>query len=203
MKTRYKISIFLVVLGLISLVLPEKDNNVRRPVYAELLETILSDTIEYSPDEVAKFMVNEDTTIQLIDVRNREEFLDFNIPGAINIPFESLFDESYRGFLDQDQKRNILYSNGDILSNRAVALLYLEGFRDNYVMKGGMNAWYENIMLSEFKGDRITPRENALFETRYRARKHFTRMNSLPDSLKMKYLEIKKEKEMELRGGCE
>ena len=40
-------------------------------------------------------------------------------------------------------------------------------------------------MNSTFTGERISARENALFETRTRARKMFTEINSLPDSLKM------------------
>jgi hypothetical protein len=70
-------------------------------------------------------------------------------------------------------------------------------------MKGGLNQWFEQIMESEFNGERITAAENARFELRYRARDHFSIMNSLPDSLKTAYLEVKKKEEAELVGGCE
>jgi hypothetical protein len=58
-------------------------------------------------------------------------------------------------------------------------------------------------MESNFSGDRITAAENAIFEVRYRARDFFNRMNSLPDSLKLAFLEVKRQKEAELVGGCE
>jgi hypothetical protein len=58
-------------------------------------------------------------------------------------------------------------------------------------------------MLSEFRGNKITPRENALFETRYKARRLFNEWNSMSDSLKAGFYKAKKKKERELVGGCE
>ena len=70
-------------------------------------------------------------------------------------------------------------------------------------MKGGLNDWYKTVMLSNFEGEKITPRENVLFENRFKARKTFTAINSLPDSLKIKYLAARRLKESQLDGGCE
>jgi hypothetical protein len=42
-----------------------------------------------------------------------------------------------------------------------------------------------------------------LFETRTRARKMFNEMNSMPDSLKMKFIRSKHIAEKKLDGGCE
>ena len=77
------------------------------------------------------------------------------------------------------------------------------GYENNFVMKGGLNEWYKTVMLSAFKGERITPRENVLFENRFKARKTFTQINSLPDSLKTQFLAARRLKEAELDGGCE
>jgi hypothetical protein len=71
------------------------------------------------------------------------------------------------------------------------------------IMKGGMNEWYRVVMESTFSGGRISAAENAIFEARYRARDFFTRMNSLPDSMKTAFLQVKRMKEAELIGGCE
>ena len=70
-------------------------------------------------------------------------------------------------------------------------------------MKGGLNEWFNTVMNSRFTGERITARENALFETRTRAKKMFTEMNSMPDSLKMKYIESEHLAAKKLDGGCE
>ena len=63
--------------------------------------------------------------------------------------------------------------------------------KNTYVMKGGLNEWFNTVMNSSFTGERISARENALFETRTRAKKMFTEMNSLPDSLKVKFIQTK------------
>ena len=76
-------------------------------------------------------------------------------------------------------------------------------FKNTYVMKGGLNEWFNTVMNSNFIGDRISARENALFETRTRAKKIFTEMNSLPDSMKLKFIRSKHIAAKKLDGGCE
>jgi hypothetical protein len=70
-------------------------------------------------------------------------------------------------------------------------------------MKGGLNAWYARIMNSEFEGTKISARENALFETRLKARTLFTEVNSMPDSLKAAFIASKRFDPKKLDGGCE
>jgi hypothetical protein len=70
-------------------------------------------------------------------------------------------------------------------------------------MEGGVSEWRKIIIETKFTGDRITARENALFETRKRAGDMFTELNSLPDSLKTRFLESKRFSAKKLDGGCE
>ena len=203
MSMRVKISVILILLGITAFILPERDNDLKLLSPDEYLEYFQSNKTSFSPDEVAAFIVNEDSSVQLIDLRSKEEFLESNIPGAINIPFDDLFNPDLEGFLDQSEVKNILYSKDDIIATEALSLMVLSGYRNNYIMEGGMEKWIHDIMRSEFTGESISPKENKLFETRYRARRFFNQMNSLPDSMKIKYLEIKKAKENDLVGGCE
>jgi hypothetical protein len=57
-------------------------------------------------------------------------------------------------------------------------------------------------MLTKFEGEKITPRENALFENRYKARDVFNKINSLPDSLKNQFFDAKRLERAKLDGGC-
>ena len=97
----------------------------------------------------------------------------------------------------------IFYSNGNHFAHEAWLLAVQSGYGNSYMMKGGMNEWFKIIMLTEFAGERISPSENSKFENRYKARDHFNKMNSLPDSLKSAFLTIKRAKEANLVGGCE
>ena len=124
------------------------------------------------------------------------------MPGAINIPYSDFLGTDLESYLGRGLK-NVFYSNEDLEANYALILATGIGYENCFVMKGGLKAWQNDIMSSEFTGERITARENALFEVRFKARKLFTELNSMPDSLKMKYrasLEIERKK---LDGGCE
>ena len=89
------------------------------------------------------------------------------------------------------------------MASEAWMLCTQMGYPESKIMKGGLNEWFRIVMESEFSGEKISAADNALFEVRYRARDFFRQMNSLPDSLKTAFLEVKRQKEAELVGGCE
>lgn len=203
MDFRIKLSVLLAGIGILLALFPASQNDVFKLNPDELLNQMKNSGFSFTPDQVARFINNEDSTIQLIDVRNPEDYATCNIPGSINIPLADILNPDWEGYLNQDKYRNIFYSNGDRDANYAWSITAGLGYKNNFVMKGGMNEWYKTIMLSEFFGESITPRENALFENRFKARKVFTEINSLPDSLKLQFLEAKRLKETQLDGGCE
>lgn len=203
MNARIKLSVLLAGVGLVLAFLPFNAAKSFQLKPTELLEISSNSDMFFTVDEVARFVNNEDSTIQLIDLRSASEFMESNIPGSINIPFNDLLNPNWEGYLNQDRVRNVYYANGDETANMAWTIVSGLGYSNSFVMKGGMNEWYLTVMLSEFTGERITPRENALFENRYKARKTFTQINSLPDSLKKQYLEAKRLEESQLDGGCE
>jgi len=203
MNTRQKISVILLLLGLILAFLPLSGNYSFHGKPDKLLTEALYENTYFTADQVARFAITEDSTIQLIDLRSPEEFRSFSIPGAINIPYGEMLSKDLESFLNRENIRNIFYSNSDYNANYAFVIAKGLGFENNYVMKGGLNEWYRVVMNSEFSGDKITARENAIFETRTRARRLFTEMNSMPDSLKAKYRESKEIERKKLDGGCE
>jgi rhodanese-related sulfurtransferase len=203
MNTRVKFSIILLGLGLILALLPLSGSRSFTVNPKKLLSEVLDNSTYFTVDQVAKFMVSEDSSVQIIDLRTPEEFRTLNIPGSINVPYSKLLDNDPGSFLNNGKTRNIFYSNGDFDSNYAIAIVRGLNFSNTYVMKGGLNEWFNTVMNSNFTGERISARENALFETRTRARKMFNEMNSMPDSLKMKFIRSKHIAAKKLDGGCE
>ena len=203
MNTRVKFSIILLGLGLILALLPLSGSRSFTVNPKKLLSEVLDNSTYFTVDQVAKFMVYEDSSVQIIDLRTPEEFRTLNIPGSINVPYSKLLDNDPGSFLNNGKARNIFYSNGDFDSNFAIAIERGLNFNNTYVMKGGLNEWFNTVMNSNFTGERISARENALFETRTRARKMFNEMNSMPDSLKMKFIRSKHIAAKKLDGGCE
>jgi rhodanese-related sulfurtransferase len=202
MNARQKLSAILIPLGLVLAFLPLTGKYSFHGKPDKLLSEALDKNTYVTADQFARYVVTEDSTVQLIDLRTPEEFRAFSIPGAINIPYSDLLSQDLESYLDRNVK-NIFYSNGDYQANYAWIIATGLGFENNFVMKGGLNEWYRVIMNSEFTGDKISARQNALFETRLKARKLFTELNSMPDSLKTKYRESREIERKKLDGGCE
>jgi len=203
MNFRTTFSIILIFLGILVALLPEQDNHAGHLKPRTLANFIGNTDMFITVDQVARMVLDEDSTMLLIDVRTPEAYRNMNIPGSVNIPLQQILNPDYEGYLNQPNTKNIFYSNGDMFALEAWMLATRVGYVNNFVMGGGLNEWYQTIMLSEFSGDQISPKENATFELRYKARKFFNQMNSLPDSLKTGFLLAKKSKERELVGGCE
>lgn len=203
MSIREKITSVLIALGLLLVILPGAGDYTLSVDPGELVASLSGDDYYVSVDRVAAWVVREDSTVQLIDLRSREEFAESNIPGSINVPFESFFEMKPERWLHNRDMNYIFYSNGETDSGYAVVLAKGLGYMNTRLMAGGLNEWFEKIMNSSFSGDRITPAENALFETRFRARRFYTEINSLPDSLKQQYAESRRQAERSLDGGCD
>jgi rhodanese-related sulfurtransferase len=203
MNTREKFSVGLLCLGFILALLPLSGSRsfIVRP--QKLLSEVLDDNNYFTVDQVARFVVSEDSSVQIIDLRTPEEFRIMNIPGSINVPYNKLLDSDPGSILNNGKNLNIFYSNGDYNSNYALTIAKGLNLKNIYVMKGGLNEWFNTVMNSNFTGEKISARENSLFETRTRAKNMFTEMNSLPDSLKLKFIESKHIAAKKLDGGCE
>jgi rhodanese-related sulfurtransferase len=203
MITREKFSLLLLLLGLILAILPLRATRSLHGNPRDILLESLNENSALTPDQVARLIVSEDSTLLLIDLRPAGEFGRFTIPGAINVPYEEMLKKTPETYLGSGNFKNVFFSNGDLKSGYAAIIAGGLGYRNCYFMKGGMNEWFKVIMNSTFTGEKISARENALFETWFKARKLFSEMNSLPDSLKIKYLISKRFDPKKLDGGCE
>lgn len=202
MNARQKISIILVATSLLLVFLPGIGEYSFKEKPGKMVQLINDDDSFVTVDQVAVLLNNDEPTFQLIDLRSEEAFKLFNIPGSINIPFQQFFEKKPETWLYNAETKYIFYGNGDINSNYALVLARGLGYENCFVMKGGLNEWYEKVMNSKFSGEQISPRENALFENRLKARQYFTQINSLPDSLKIEFAESKRQAERSLDGGC-
>ncbi len=199
---RIKLTILLLISGLILAFLPLSGRYSLHGSPRKLLTEVLHPETYVTSDQVARYVVSDDSTIRLFDLRPSIEFEKASIPGAVNLPYAKFLESDLESLLNTGVT-NIFYSENEMDANYALVLAKGLGYANTRVMKGGMNAWQNDIMTSSFTGETISARENALFEIRTRARKMYTEINSMPDSLKVKYrasLEIERKK---LDGGCE
>jgi len=203
MHPRIKLTVLLVSLGFLLVILPGAGEYSFTANRDELVSSVFDEGSFFSVDRVAAFVVSEDSTVQLIDLRSTGEYNSFNIPGSINIPLNMFFSLKPETWLYNRDMQYIFYSNDDEDAAYALVLARGLGYGNSFAMKGGLNEWFEKVMNSTFPSGPISARENALYESRIRARQFFTTINSLPDSLRIKYAESRRQAERNLDGGCD
>ncbi len=126
-----------------------------------------------------------------------------NIPGSVNVPYSDFLKSDPGLILNDKNMKYVFYSNGDLNAGYALAIARGMKYNNTFIMKGGLNDWFETVMNSSFSGEVISARENALFEARTKSKRLFNDFNSLPDSLKMKYMQARLGEAKKLDGGCE
>ena len=146
MTPRIKLTTVLLGFGLIIAFVPENTTKPFRLTASEMLNEVQYGTELIHPDELADWLINNDPSIQLIDIRSADEFDNFHLDGAINIPLNQILDDEWVDFLDQDIKMNILYSNGTTRAHEAWMISRQLGYENNTVLMGGLNYWTETIL---------------------------------------------------------
>ena len=84
-------------------------------------------------------MMEEESSYIILDVRTPEEFTDKHIPGAINIPNETISTEEIPELPDKDQLI-LVYCRSGNRSKQASEKLVALGYT-NIVEFGGINDW--------------------------------------------------------------
>ena len=204
MKIRFILSIVLVSLGLVAAILPQSKNSSVELDAQQLLSELQQENHMIPMDEMANALINNDPEYQLIDLRTEAEFNQYNLPGSINIPFAKLFDDEFAPYMDQIARKNVFYSNGTSLSSEAWLLTKQKGFKNNYILKGGLNEWYATIIEPEAPTSINGEEAINIYQARLGAKQFFTGgglANMSSSSTAAKNPVPKKKKKM-VSGGC-
>jgi rhodanese-related sulfurtransferase len=166
MKPLHLLTLILLTLALIIAMVPQNTTRPYKLTAEQMLDEIRTGTQFVAPDEVADKIIQKDPSIQMIDVRNPHEFDMFSLPGAINIPLQSILSKDHEEILNQGTRMNIFYSNGSTEANEAWLLTRQLGYQNNYVLQGGLNYWMETIMNPEKPGNLAANDELARYDFR-------------------------------------
>jgi rhodanese-related sulfurtransferase len=79
--------------------------------------------------------------VEILDVRDTEDFDKHHIPGAKSIPVSQL--EKRYSELDKDSPLLLVCNRGGQKSQNALDILKNKGFKDVKILEGGMVAWQE------------------------------------------------------------
>jgi len=204
-KREYQILAFILLFlaaGLVLLPKYQKNEGIMPELF---VKNAISSERYIHTDLLADKLVNEDPSILLIDTRSEKEFNEFSLPNAINIPLKNLLDDDYIGYIDQDIYDVILFSNDSFYADQAWMLGNRLGFKNLYVLKGGLNEWFNTIINPKYP-DETMPREAfELYDFRKAAGMYFG--IGAPQSEKKskpvkKVVSVKKKKKRVAEGGC-
>lgn len=146
MNMRLKLASFIIPLGLILAAIPENTTRPYKLTAEEMIREIKEGAQFVLTDQIADMIIQKDPELQLIDVRDKDQYDKYHLPGAINIPLSSLLSPDMEDYINQDVKMNVFYSNGVTSANEAWMITRQLGYKNNYVMMGGMNLWAETIL---------------------------------------------------------
>ena len=146
MERKYTLlAILLVVLALGLVVLPK--NNGRKEIDPKvLLDGVVERSRFLSVDQVTHRIIENDPTLMLIDLRPTDQFKAFALPGAINLQPDSLLSQSGLDLLNQQGKDKVLCGNSDLIAEKAWLVCTRYSVNRLYIMKGGMNEWFNTII---------------------------------------------------------
>ena len=166
MKPLKLLALIIIPLGIIIAAVPADKVKHFRLTPDELLQEAGAGMQFISPDVVADMLVQKDPSLRLIDVRTPEEFDSYSMPDAINIPLSNLLAGEYTDILNQNTYVNVFYSNGSVYANQAWMITRQLGYRNNYVLEGGLNYWFGNILSPEAPSQTSPDEEFAQYDFR-------------------------------------
>ena len=160
-----------------------------------------------STDKLADRIINQDPTLLLVDTRSEGEYDEYTLPNAINIPLNKFFDEELNGFVNQDIYDVILYSNDNFYANEVWMLGNRLGYKNLYVLEGGLNEWFNTIIDPKKPKETDSQKEFELYSFRKAAGMYFgvgvpkTEAKTEKKPTK-KVITVKKKKKRVPEGGC-
>jgi rhodanese-related sulfurtransferase len=171
MKSLKLLALFIIPMGLIIAAVPQNKTKPYKLTADQLLGEANTRTQFIAPETVADMIIKKDPSFQLIDVRSQDDFEKFSLPGAINIPMSDFLSDKYTDILNQDVKMNIFYSNSTITANEAWMVTRQLGYKNNFVLEGGLNYWFEAILNPQKPSSVNSDEEFAKYDFRLSAGK--------------------------------
>jgi sulfur-carrier protein adenylyltransferase/sulfurtransferase len=209
---RYKILalIFIILAGGLVFLPKYKKHEGIKP--EELLSNVINPERYISTDELAHKIIAKDPSIILVDVRSKEDYNNYTISNAINIPLSKLLDEESELYLNQDQYDLVLFSNDNFYADQAWVLCNRLGYKNIKVLAGGVNQWFLTIINPPVPTENMAAVDFEKYTFRKAASMHFG--VAYPEQIKVekpvvvkkaapkKVVTIEKKKKAPVEGGC-
>jgi len=115
----------------------------------ELAAIVQTEVDHVAPGELADWIVQGRTDYRLIDLRDEAAYAAYHLPTAERAPIAGLPDYP----LARNEKI-VLYSDGGIHAAQGWFLLRAVGFKGVYILRGGLEAWKDEVLFPTAASDR-------------------------------------------------
>ncbi len=158
--TSHKLALLALVLGVVALLgKPQAGGEVLLNTQ-ELADIVEGEVDHVGVEELADWIVRGRSDYRLVDVRADEDYDRYHIPTAEHVRLGELGDYPlYRN------EKIVLYSDGGIHAAQAWFLLWARGYRNSYILLGGLELWKDEILFPALAED-ASAAARAAFEKR-------------------------------------
>ena len=198
--------LLIAALGLVLLPSYQKNENVTAE---HLLAKVINPERYMTQDVLADKIISKDPSILLVDIRKAAEYEKYTLPGALNIPFDSILNPDFEGYLNQDQYDIVLFSNENFKADQAWLLLNRMNYKNLHVLQGGINGWHNTILNPPKPTENMPAAEFERYNFRQAAALHFGVGVKTKESKKVEkvapkkvVVPIVKKKKRKPEGGC-
>ena len=126
-----------------------------------------------SVDYLADKIINKDPSLKIIDIRSEEQYLSFQINNAVNLPIGDLESNIDDLLKDCEKYQLVFYGNADFNSEKAWLFLKSKGCSNVSILKGGLNAWFQDILNPVEPTDVASLEEVELYRSRVAMKNYF------------------------------
>jgi rhodanese-related sulfurtransferase len=205
-RTTIILTVLLIILALGLALLPGKNGQAETDP-GVLLSSIVEKSRYLSVDEITHRIIENDPTLLLVDLRPADQFRIFTLPGAINLSPDSLLTKNNIELFSQPGRDKVLFSNADLMAEKAWLLCTRFSLNRIYVMKGGMNEWFNTIINQMEISGTPSSADLDLVNFRKAARQFFmgsAEANNKPESsaAKQQVTVVRKAPKAKSGGGC-
>ncbi|HSP87944.1 MAG TPA: rhodanese-like domain-containing protein, partial [Ignavibacteriaceae bacterium] len=124
-----------------------------------------------TPDELAFRIMDDDKSIQIIDVRSAKDFKKLSLPKSFSFSMDELFKKDAEKLLSIKRKKNIFLGDDELTSKRAAIIADKLGYTDVVYLKGGLNKFKKEIINFKKPAEIKTRRDIDTFRFREKASK--------------------------------
>lgn len=153
---------------------------------------------EIDADKLAYEIVHHYYQLNIIDVRTPEEFAEYHLPMAINIPFDQILDRQWEQIFKQRLRTNVFYADNDTLVRMSCLKAKFIGKSENLILQESSAEFRKMFFELEEPLPDASKHELEVYAFRYQSA---AGMESLVNSLKNMKQPVKREV-IRIQGGC-